>query len=185
MMSHCWVRVGMPVDGPARCTFMMTAGVLFIHAAFWLSSVASTPIDEEHLQVSMAVMYDQSVPWRRLPAGTGNKTETLLGYTTIFGDNAAASDPHTDFSVNANGTLTLLESALADLDRLDHLEAGDVGQFAQAHGRKRTFARGGGEQFAVLPRRQRRPGWTARTGAATGSRSRCTGRAGCACASAG
>src|SRR5438034_11740206 len=25
-MSHCWVRVGMPVDGPARCTFMITAG---------------------------------------------------------------------------------------------------------------------------------------------------------------
>src|SRR6202007_389157 len=27
MMSHCWVRVGMPVEGPARCTFMMTAGI--------------------------------------------------------------------------------------------------------------------------------------------------------------
>src|ERR1700743_3040648 len=27
MMSHCWVRVGMPVDGPARCTFMITAGI--------------------------------------------------------------------------------------------------------------------------------------------------------------
>src|SRR5262249_51591539 len=23
----CWVRVGMPVEGPARCTFMMTAGI--------------------------------------------------------------------------------------------------------------------------------------------------------------
>jgi NAD+ synthase len=41
----------------------------------------------------MAVMYDQSVPWRGLPAGTGNKTEALLGYTTIFGDNAAAFLP--------------------------------------------------------------------------------------------
>src|ERR1700735_1753573 len=27
MISHCWVRVGMPVDGPARCTFMITAGI--------------------------------------------------------------------------------------------------------------------------------------------------------------
>src|SRR5207302_7346828 len=27
MMSHCWVRVGMPVEGPARCTFMMTPGI--------------------------------------------------------------------------------------------------------------------------------------------------------------
>src|SRR3981081_4423771 len=26
-MSHCWVRVGMPVDGPVRCTFMLTAGI--------------------------------------------------------------------------------------------------------------------------------------------------------------
>lgn len=41
----------------------------------------------------MAVLYDQSVPWRGLPAGTGNKTEALLGYTTIYGDNAAAFLP--------------------------------------------------------------------------------------------
>src|SRR5438552_17888423 len=27
MMSHCWVRVGMPVDGPARWMFMITAGI--------------------------------------------------------------------------------------------------------------------------------------------------------------
>src|SRR6202035_1873208 len=27
MISHCWVRVGMPVEGPARCTFMITAGI--------------------------------------------------------------------------------------------------------------------------------------------------------------
>jgi NAD+ synthase len=41
----------------------------------------------------MAVMYDQSVEWRGLPAGTGNKTEALLGYTTMYGDNAAAFLP--------------------------------------------------------------------------------------------
>jgi NAD+ synthase len=41
----------------------------------------------------MAVLYDQSVPWRGLVMGTSNKTETLLGYTTIFGDNAAAIQP--------------------------------------------------------------------------------------------
>src|SRR5215467_813709 len=27
MTSHCWVRVGMPVEGPARWMFMMTAGI--------------------------------------------------------------------------------------------------------------------------------------------------------------
>ena len=25
--SHCWVRVGMPVEGPARCTSNITAGI--------------------------------------------------------------------------------------------------------------------------------------------------------------
>ncbi len=41
----------------------------------------------------MAVLYDQSVVWRGLVAGTGNKTEALLGYTTIYGDNASAFNP--------------------------------------------------------------------------------------------
>jgi NAD+ synthase len=41
----------------------------------------------------MAVLYDQSVAWRGLVAGTGNKTEALLGYTTIYGDNASAFNP--------------------------------------------------------------------------------------------
>jgi NAD+ synthase len=41
----------------------------------------------------MAVVYDRSVTWGGLVCGTGNKTEALLGYTTIFGDNAAALMP--------------------------------------------------------------------------------------------
>lgn len=41
----------------------------------------------------MAVIYDQSVPWRGLVIGTGNKTEALLGYSTHYGDNAFAFDP--------------------------------------------------------------------------------------------
>jgi NAD+ synthase len=41
----------------------------------------------------MAVLYDQSVIWAGLVLGTSNKTESLLGYTTIFGDNAAALQP--------------------------------------------------------------------------------------------
>jgi NAD+ synthase len=41
----------------------------------------------------MAVLYDQSAVWGGLVMGTSNKTETLLGYTTIFGDNAAALQP--------------------------------------------------------------------------------------------
>jgi NAD+ synthase len=41
----------------------------------------------------MAVLYDQSVVWDGLVAGTGNRTEGLLGYTTIYGDNASAFNP--------------------------------------------------------------------------------------------
>lgn len=41
----------------------------------------------------MATLYDRSVSWAGLVVGTGNKTEALLGYTTIFGDNAAALMP--------------------------------------------------------------------------------------------
>ncbi|CAN5261442.1 NAD+ synthase [soil metagenome] len=41
----------------------------------------------------MAVLYDQSVTWRGLVAGTGNRTEWLLGYTTVYGDNACAFNP--------------------------------------------------------------------------------------------
>ena len=41
----------------------------------------------------MAVLYDQSVTWGGLVVGTGNKTETLIGYTTIHGDNASAFNP--------------------------------------------------------------------------------------------
>ena len=44
-------------------------------------------------RMRMAVIYDQSVPWRGLVIGTGNKTEALLGYTTIYGDNAYAFNP--------------------------------------------------------------------------------------------
>jgi NAD+ synthase len=41
----------------------------------------------------MAVLYDRSVTFGGLVVGTGNKTESLIGYTTIFGDNACAFNP--------------------------------------------------------------------------------------------
>jgi NAD+ synthase len=44
----------------------------------------------------MMVLYDRSVTWRGLVIGTGNKTETLIGYTTIFGDSACAFAPIAD-----------------------------------------------------------------------------------------
>ena len=41
----------------------------------------------------MAVLYDRSVTWGGLVVGTGNKTESLIGYTTLFGDAACAFNP--------------------------------------------------------------------------------------------
>ena len=44
-------------------------------------------------RMRMSVAYDHSVTWGGLVVGTGNKTESLIGYTTIFGDNASAFNP--------------------------------------------------------------------------------------------
>ena len=41
----------------------------------------------------MIVLYDQSEAFNGLVVGTGNKTEILLGYTTLYGDSACALNP--------------------------------------------------------------------------------------------
>lgn len=41
----------------------------------------------------MIVLFDQSQAFEGLVVGTGNKTEILLGYTTLFGDSACAINP--------------------------------------------------------------------------------------------
>jgi len=41
----------------------------------------------------MIILYDQSEAFQGLVVGTGNKTEILLGYTTLYGDSACAINP--------------------------------------------------------------------------------------------
>ena len=41
----------------------------------------------------MIIAYDQSEAFKGLVIGTGNKTEILLGYTTLYGDSACALNP--------------------------------------------------------------------------------------------
>jgi len=41
----------------------------------------------------MIILYDQSAATGGLVVGTGNKTEILLGYTTLYGDSACALNP--------------------------------------------------------------------------------------------
>ena len=47
-------------------------------------------------RMRMIVLYDQTVAFNGLAVGTGNKTEILLGYTTLFGDAACAINPNGD-----------------------------------------------------------------------------------------
>jgi NAD+ synthase len=44
-------------------------------------------------RMRMIVLYDESAKENALVIGTGNKTEILLGYSTIFGDSACAINP--------------------------------------------------------------------------------------------
>jgi NAD+ synthase len=44
-------------------------------------------------RLRMITLYDRSQNRRSLVIGTSNKTEALLGYTTLFGDNASAINP--------------------------------------------------------------------------------------------
>jgi NAD+ synthase len=47
-------------------------------------------------RLRMTILYDQSVEWRGLVMGTSNKTEMLLGYSTIYGDSGVAVQPIAD-----------------------------------------------------------------------------------------
>jgi NAD+ synthase len=44
-------------------------------------------------RMRMIVLYDRSSSYKGLVVGTGNKTEILLGYTTLYGDSACAINP--------------------------------------------------------------------------------------------
>ena len=44
-------------------------------------------------RLRMIVLYDRSAEFQGLVVGTGNKTEILLGYTTLYGDSACAFNP--------------------------------------------------------------------------------------------
>jgi len=46
-----------------------------------------------HARLRMTVLFDRAKAVRALVLGTSNKSETLLGYTTLFGDMAASVQP--------------------------------------------------------------------------------------------
>ena len=63
--------------------------------AFYEADPEASPLRRGNLMARerMAVLYDRSVTWGGLVVGTGNKTESLIGYTTLFGDAACAFNP--------------------------------------------------------------------------------------------
>jgi NAD+ synthase len=63
--------------------------------AFFASDPDAAPLRRGNVMARqrMTVLYDRSVTWGGLVVGTGNKTESLIGYTTVFGDNACAFNP--------------------------------------------------------------------------------------------
>jgi NAD+ synthase len=63
--------------------------------AYFAADPDATPLRRGNFMARqrMAVLYDRSVTWGGLVVGTGNKTESLIGYTTLFGDSACAFNP--------------------------------------------------------------------------------------------
>lgn len=59
------------------------------------AALEASPVRRGNLmaRTRMAVLYDRSVTFGGLVVGTGNKTESLIGYTTLFGDSACAFNP--------------------------------------------------------------------------------------------
>jgi NAD+ synthase len=66
-----------------------------VPGALGATGAAADPLRRGNLaaRMRMAVLYDHSVTWGGLVVGTGNKTESLIGYTTVFGDSACAFNP--------------------------------------------------------------------------------------------
>jgi NAD+ synthase len=63
--------------------------------AYFADQPAASPLRQGNFmaRMRMSVLYDHSVTFGGLVVGTGNKTESLIGYTTLFGDAACAFNP--------------------------------------------------------------------------------------------
>jgi NAD+ synthase len=74
------------IDGPSEPGAPGAAGA---------AAIDTSPVRRGNFmaRARMAVLYDASVSWGGLVVGTGNKTESLIGYTTLFGDSACAFNP--------------------------------------------------------------------------------------------
>jgi NAD+ synthase len=77
----------------------------------------------------MIVLYDQSEAFNGLVVGTGNKTEILLGYSTLWGDSASALNPIGDLyktQVRQLSRALNIQSAIVDKPPSADLWAGQT-----------------------------------------------------------
>jgi NAD+ synthase len=58
-----------------------------------ISNMSSIRQGNVMARARMIILYDQSEDFDALVVGTGNKTEILLGYSTLYGDSACALNP--------------------------------------------------------------------------------------------
>ena len=80
--------------GLAHLTLPITAMVEPLFARF--PQMSSLRRGNVMARMRMIALYDQSMAWGGLVMGTSNKTEFLLGYSTIYGDSGVALHPIAD-----------------------------------------------------------------------------------------
>lgn len=80
-------------------------------------------------RMRMITLYDQSMAWGGLVMGTSNKTEFLLGYSTIYGDSGVALHPIADlykYQVRQLATYLGLPQSIIDKPPTADLWAGQT-----------------------------------------------------------
>jgi len=76
-----------------RFSITAAADALFAETERSIGPIDKTRRGNIMARLRMIALYDRSQALGALVIGTSNKTESLLGYTTIFGDNASAINP--------------------------------------------------------------------------------------------
>src|SRR6266699_5693239 len=79
MMSHCWVRVGMPVEGPARCTFMITAGTSAKYDSPINSVISEMPGPDVHVK-ARAPFHDAPIT---MPIDASSSSACTIAYRAL------------------------------------------------------------------------------------------------------
>ncbi|MDZ4769741.1 MAG: NAD+ synthase [Chloroflexota bacterium] len=73
----------------------ITVGITPMADALFAQFPDMTPTRRGNImaRLRMTILYDQSAAWGGLVMGTSNKTELLLGYSTVYGDSGVALQP--------------------------------------------------------------------------------------------